>query len=63
VKFFDPALEIVKKKKEKRRNSGFNFAEKGSYIKKAENILKFQTARNLGIDLNKEQLTVICHVN
>ena len=58
VKFYDPALELVRKKKEKRRNSGFNFAEKGSYLKKAEEMRKVQTAKHLGIDLNKEQLTV-----
>lgn len=58
VKFYDPELELIKKKKEKRRNSGFNFAEKGSYLKKAEEMRKFQTAKRFGIDLNKSQLTV-----
>ena len=45
---------MIKKKKEKKKNTAFNFVEKGSYLTNK----KKQNAWQLGIDLNKTQLTV-----
>ncbi len=54
-KFYDPSLDKIKKKKEKKKTNAFVFVEKGSFIKNK----KQQTAKKLGIDLNKTQLTVL----
>jgi hypothetical protein len=54
LKFYDPALDQIKKKKEKKKANAFVFIEKGTFIKNR----KEQTAKLLGIDLSKTQLTV-----
>ena len=53
-KFYDPLIDQIKKKKEKKKTNAFVFVEKGSFLTNK----KKQTAKQLGIDLNKTQLTV-----
>ena len=55
--FYDPSLEKIRKKRS--RQNAFKFTEQGSYEKKIEALRIKYTAKQLGLDLNSTQLTVI----
>ena len=55
--FYDSTLDKIKKKRNKQ--NAFNFIEQGSYEKKIEALRIKYTAKQLGLDLNSTQLTVL----
>ena len=57
TKFYDPNLDIVKKRRDQIKKRSFNFAEQGSFLKNLDELRKRQNAKELGIDLNSTQLT------